>query len=206
MLMDEVQLERVARAAIKVLYDGLNTEIGVQNNTWADSDAWWDDSTFWTSIGQADREITVETISNGNFYVGHNPSLIDAPIDRYPNVAAMAYQGDVIPSTDDHQDQYALNLAIEIMCKAECTAERPDQEADRIAAELVNARVHRTLAAAKKVLQADRNFKGLVPKTANTPNEIVTNVFVRHEEKGRGPRWFWQGARLDFRIQQWVTL
>lgn len=200
----EVQLERIARAAIKILYDGLNTEIAAQNSTWGATANWWDDASFWTSIGQETRSITVETIQADNFYVGHVPSLIDAPIDRYPNVCALAYSGDIIPSTDDWSEQYAVMLAVEIMVKAECDATKPDQAADRLAAELVNARTHRTLAAVKKVLEADRNFKQLVPRVSNTPNEVVTNVFVRREERGHGPRWFWQGARLDFRIQQWV--
>jgi hypothetical protein len=206
-IVTEVQLERVARAAIKILYDGLNTEIAAQNTAFDATANWWDEGTFWASIGQDARMITVETIADGNFYVGHVPSLIDAPLDRYPNVAAMAYNAAPMPSTDDHMDQFQLSLAVEIMCRGESTSDKPDQQADRIAAELVNARTQRTMNAVRNVLaaSANRNLKGLVPKPGNTPTQTVTNVFVRHEEKGRGPRWLWQGARLEYHILTWVA-
>jgi hypothetical protein len=207
--MSEIQLERLTRAAVLLLADeesGINVEIANQNMSWGGMGE-LDDPQFWASLGQTDPQAQVETIELANFYPGHVPSLIDAPIDKYPNIAVLTYRADSLPSTDDWAEQFTVNLAIEVMCKAEGGASRPAQEEDARAAELVNMRTNRTLAAAHKVMMssAARNFMSLVPKIGNTPNVLITDVFVRHEEKGRGPRWFWQGARLDYRIQQWVN-
>ncbi len=207
--MSEIQLERLTRAAILLLADsssGINSEISNQNTAWGGGGD-LDDPQFWTALNQTDPEAQVEEIELENFYPGHVPSLIDAPIDKYPNLAVLTYRADAIPSADDWSEQYMVNLAVEVMCKAEGASDKPVQEADARAAELVNMRTNRTLAAAHKVLMSDgaRNFMSLVPKVGNAPNVIITDVFVRHEEKGRGPRWFWQGARLDYRIQQWVN-
>jgi len=207
--MTEIQLERLTRAAVLLLADnttGINVEIDDQNTSWGGGGE-LDDPQFWTALGLTDPEAQVEHIEQGNFYPGHVPSLMDAPIDKYPNLAVMANRADALPSTDDWAEQYAVGLAVEIMCRAECSSDRPSQDEDARAAELVNMRINRTVVAAHKVMMSDaaRSFMSLVPKIGNTPNVITTDVFVAHQEKGRGPRWFWQGARLDYRIVQWLN-
>src|SRR5574341_570863 len=201
----DLELLALERAAILLLANGtsgVNSVITARTATWAS-----EDSTFYTAIGRPNPNITVESIAAGNFYPGHIPSLIEAPLDRYPNIAAIASRGDNIPSTDDWAEQYAIGLAIEIMCKAVSTSDTPDQEADALAAEIVNARIKRTVEAALAVFKTDngRNFNKVVPTVGNTPNVITTDVVVRSETNGRGPRWLWAGARIDFRVQQWVN-
>lgn len=205
--MSEVQLERLTRAALLLLFENLNTEIDAQNTAWAGGGE-LDDPAFWVALNRTNPVIQAEHIADENFYPGHVPSLIDAPVEKYPNISVMAYQADPLAAQDDWADQFSVKVAVEIMVKAiSTTDDRSDPDADAAAAEAVNMRCHRTLAAVKAVMQAPegRNFRGLVPKVGNTPAMLVTNVFVRHEEKGRGLRWFWQGARLDFTVQQWVN-
>ena len=122
MRFDEVLLERLARAALLVLYDGINTAIDAENTAFSGSDP-TDDSAFWVAIGRTDPGAEAEHIASDNFYVGHVPSLIDAPVDRYPNIATMAYQADPRVSQDDWADQYMVHLAVEIMVRALCDSD-----------------------------------------------------------------------------------
>src|SRR5574337_189383 len=181
---DEVQLERLMRAATLLLYNNLNNEISTQNTNWGSGSGDLDDTQFWTALGRSNPGISAEQIEAGNFYPGHVPSLIDAPIDKYPNVSVMAYQADALPNADDWSEQYMAHLAVEIMCKALCDSDKPDQDADALAAQAVNMRTHRTLAAVHAVFMSDdaRTFMKVVPRAQNAPNQVITNVFVRREE------------------------
>lgn len=202
----EIALERLERAVLLLLFQNLNTQIAAQNTSYAGAGD-LDDPAFWAALGRTNPTIQAEPIANANFYPGHVPSLIDAPIDRYPNVAVMAFRADVVPSDDDWAESYLTQVAVEIMCKFVSTADSPDQTADALAAEAVNSRIKRTAAAVHSCIKSDdaRHLFKTVPRIGETPNIITTDVFVRKEEKGRGPRWFWQGARMDYRVRQWVN-
>lgn len=191
-LMSQVELERIARAAMKRLYDGLNTEITAQASAWSTEDA-----AFAAATGRTPTTITLEPVSSENFYVGHRPSLIDAPIEKYPNCAVMAFTADPVQSTDDWQEQFTIRLAVEVMVKA------TEDEGE----EMVNSRILRTANAVQKVFKssAGRNLGGIIPKMSTTPTITIGDVFAGKQERGHGPRFVWQGARLEYRIQQWVT-
>lgn len=201
-ITDQIEFERIQRGALRFLLAYLNDQVISDAANWAEEDA-----DFEAFTGRALPTIEVEEIEARNFYPGIQPSLLDAPIERYPNVSAFAWRADAQATNSDHQDRYLVNLAIEIMVKAVGTDDRLDVDENVNACILVGSRLDRTIAAAHKVLMSDdaRSLGKIVPRIGNQPNIIKTDVFVRRQEKGHGPRWFWQGARLDYRIDQWVT-
>ena len=180
--------ENIGRQAIKVLYDNLNTRISSLSAGWIAEDA-----TYFGSIGRSAPGYTVESITAENFYPGIVPSLITAPIENYPNCAAYAYLATPQVSRDDIGDFYTVRLRVEIMVKSE------DSELE------VNSRISRSLQAANAVMMENRTLNGLVPKFG-FPRETKGDVFVRREDKSRGPRWFWQGGSLEYEVDKYVTM
>lgn len=179
--------EDIGRQTIKILYDNLNNKITSLSSGWATADA-----AYFTSIGRTNPGITVETIDSSNFYPGVVPSLINAPIENYPNVAAFAYLANPQISRDDNADFLTVALRIEVMVKS-------------VNSELeVNSRLSRTLQAAQRVMMDNRTLNGLVLKIG-VPRETKGDVFVRREEKSRGDRWFWQGGALEFTVDKFVN-
>lgn len=186
---NRVELEEIYRQVILVLYDGLNNEIDELQAEWTARD-----QQFWALMDR-EREIEVEHIESNNFYPGHTPSLINAPVERYPNCSAYTFQARPQGSGDDQGEMYDVRLAVEVMCKSSLD----EQE--------VNSRVHRTVDAAQSVLRREgpRKLGGYVSGLADSsPIITVGDVFVRREEKSRGPRWFWQGGRLEYRLDRFV--
>lgn len=185
-----IELEQIGRQAITVLYASINGEIDSQASFWTTRDA-----AFWPSIGQTDPSVQVEHIPTENFYVGHVPSLINAPVAKYPNCAAYGLSATPTPSTDDEGEIYDIKLAVEVMCKSH----KDEQE--------VNSRCQRTVEAAHSVLAADapRRFGGYATAPAyQTPTVTIGDVFIRREERSRGDRWFWQGGRLEYRLERFI--
>lgn len=186
---DRIELEEIGRQVLLVLFKDLNNEIEELQAEWVARD-----QEFWAHLG-TERSITVEAVPDENFYVGHVPSLINAPIAKYPNCAVYGFQASPRVSEDDHGEFYEVRIAVEVMCKSE----RDEQE--------VNSRVQRTVDAAHSTLSKEgaRELGGYVAGLmGGTPNITVGEVFVRREEKSRGDRWFWQGGRLEYRLDRFI--
>jgi hypothetical protein len=105
-------------------------------------------------------------------------------------------------------EKATTRLWIEVMVKSIGSDAFTDAE-DAAAAEAVNNRLMRTAQAVHTTMKAGpaRTLNGAVPKIGQILPTITNgDVFVRRQEKGRGPRWFWQGARLEYVIEQWVSV
>lgn len=192
-----IGLERVSRAAYLALFASLNAEIAVQTSTWAPLDE---------EVGQIKGVVTapiyLEQIDSGNFHQGHRPSLIEAPIEEYPNVSVMAYQGNPSDDQSDQFDNYIANLFVEIMVKAQAPDILEDRQAYHRAEEEVNARAQRTAEAAHNVLARDRTLGGAVSDLETPPSVALTDVFTRRQERVRGPVFLWQGARIELEFEK----
>ncbi len=197
-----LSLELVQRNALVVLFDGLNDMITAMNATWSA-----EDDALMAALGRGNADWTVEQIANENFYPGTIPSLINAPIGKYPNVCAVCYTGNPPDSTDDQGELYTHALAIEIMVKSG-TFDPPggsdltlglDQEQE------VNSRIHKTLDAAHLTLLANKTLNNTIPAL---PPPVVTvgDLFVRRESNGQGARWYWQGGSLIYNLSKYVDL
>jgi len=186
-LTSRLSLEAIQREAIKILYANLNDKISEMETTWQS-----EDYDLLTGLDRESIEWTVEEISAENFYPGIVTSLINAPLDKYPNCSAICYTASPTFSSDDTADGYFCRLNIEIMVKS---------EKDEVE---VNTRMHKTLDCAHLVLLENRDLNNLVSHITG-PKVSIGDVFVRTEGRGQGPRWFWQGGVLEYDVYKYVN-
>lgn len=189
----ELGLERIQRAALLLMVQNLSTAIAAQNTVWSARDA-----TFYSAMGRANPGITVENIAPDNMYPGTIPSLIDAPIENYPNLCSLAYIGTPQPSNDDWGEMYSVSLIIEVMVKSIKSEEE------------VNARIQRTLEAVNSVLKSNDNRRlpegndgeNLVTQISRVPLKTIGEVFVKHQGTDPNARWYHQGGSLTYQVDK----
>ena len=202
MEFNDIALEQMSRATVEILYDNLNTQIDNQNSIWIARD-----NEFFTHVNRTNLNIAAEHVDPSNLFYGHIPSLIDAPIERYPNVSVMTFNVIPVAGEDDSMEEYALRMAIEIMVKSDAAATDKYSEIDDDTALIVNSRLLRTVSAVRECLadRSNRNLNNTVPKFGNTPIMNIGDVWAAKVDRGHQARFFWQGARLEYRINQWVA-
>lgn len=196
-----LSMELVQRQALMVLFDGLNNMISSMNATWqAEDDA------LMSHLGRGDATWTVEQIANENFYPGTIPSLINAPIGKYPNVCVVCYTANPPDSSDDQGELYTHVLAVEIMVKSGTfDADGNDLTQGLFQEQQVNSRIHKTLDAAHLTLLANKHLNNTVPDLP-APSVTVGDLFIRREANGQGARWYWQGGSLIYNLSKYVDL
>lgn len=177
-------MERIAREAMIVLLETLNDEIPNQDALWAPLD-----QDLATLRGIAYVPIVLEPVADDNFYVGHRPSLIDAPVDKYPNVSVMADRAGQAPFDEvDQMDAYSIRMWVEVMVKSA----RDEEE--------VNARIQRMADAVNICMMSNPTLRGVVNGFDGPPDVQFTEVFPRKERTSYGPEWMWQGARVEYAV------
>ena len=183
-------LEHIQRAAFYQIWDRLNWAIGVQEAAWAESDR-----ALAEHMGIPHQAVEIERIAKDdpiNFYEGHRPSLIKAPVEQYPNVSVWTVRGTANPESaaSDHTNVWNILLFVEVMCKS-LTDEGT-----------VNKRIVRTAEAVNTVMQQDPTLGGVATgfTTDVTPN--LSDVFTRRENTSYGSVWHWQGARLEYVVRK----
>lgn len=186
-----IGLELVEREACLILFNELNDELDSQQAIWADRD-----TEFAQTTGLEPSYVNLEHIDPENFYYGHQPSLIEASVDKYPNVCTMAQQAGPAATNDiiDQTENFLVNLDIESFVKSEDSASE------------VNRRMRRTVEAINQVLVRNENLNGLSLGYNNDPDIIITDAFKRDEQTSHGPVWFWQAARLRYNLTRHVRL
>ncbi len=195
-----LSMELVQRQALMVLFDGLNNMISSMNATWAA-----EDDALMSHLGRGDATWTVEQIANENFYPGTIPSLINAPIEKYPNVCVVCYTADPKHSSDDLGENYTHVMAVEIMVKSGTFDANENLTGGLFEEQQVNSRIHKTLDAAHLTLLANRHLNNTIPELP-APRVTVGDLFVRRQEKGQGDRWYWQGGSLIYDLDKYVDL
>ena len=193
-------MELVQRQALLVLFDGLNNMISSMNTTWlAEDDA------LMSHLGRGDATWTVERIANENFYPGTIPSLINAPIDKYPNVCVVCYTANPPQSSDDQGELYTHVMAVEIMVKSGTFDANENLSQGIFYEQEVNSRIHKTLDAAHLTLLNNKHLNNTIPDLP-APQVTVGDLFARREERGQGARWYWQGGSLIYNLSKYVDL
>lgn len=187
-------MERLAREVLKILSVELNDELASQQAAWATLDS---EMNQW--LGLENGPTTLEPVALDNFVLGHRPSFLEAPIDKYPNVAVMSYM--TRPGGDNTMDQYfglMTTIAIEVMCKAG-PYEREDPSGD--GEELVNRRIQRMVESVLRVLFRNRTLNGLVDELSTAPTVGISEVEERQDDpSGRGDFYFWQAGRIELTV------
>lgn len=182
-----IGLEQIQRAFLYQLMENVNGAIGEIENWMALSD-----EELANRRGVPFAPTLIERVDPQNFVEGHRPSLIDAPIDNYPNIAVWAVRGAPSPESEslDQLSVYSDTIFVEILVKS--------QESE----EEVNRRIQRTVEAVNIAIAQDRSLGGLVTGLDGDPVVDLSDVFTRKERTSYGPHWFWQGARLEYAVRK----
>lgn len=182
-------LEIIEREAIKILYEELNDELIAVQDEWEDRDIEINQLT-----GEDPITVELELIEESNFYYGHRPSLLEAPVDNYPNICAISDSSDASETELDQFNNYEVSLAIEIMCKSLYNESE------------VNRRTSRTAEAVNRVLMRNNTLNGECEGFDFDPSLVLTNVFIRSDHPQGDKDWYWMGARIDYLITRHAQL
>lgn len=181
-----IGLGRLAREGYLVLLETLNESLEQQAELWTPLD---EELAQIRDISYVPFEL--EPVLQENFYLGHNPSLIEAPIEKYPNVAVDADRAGSALSDDlDQAQMYGVNLYIEFMAKSEKSEEE------------VSSRAARMLDAINICMMSNRTLRGSTHELGATPNGQLSDVFVRKGQTSYGKQWFWRGGRLEYEVNK----
>ena len=184
-------LEQAQRAAYLVLFDHLNDAIGFVETNWSQSDQ---QTALHTGFPYV--PLLIERIENQNFYEGHRPSLIQAPVEKYPNISVWGVNSN--PSEEsaisDHVDIWENMIWIEVMTKS--------LESE----EAVNKRTIRTAEAIHLVMTNNPTLGGVASGLTDDVSFAMSEVFLRRENTSYGTNWFWQGARLEYVVRKDAVL
>jgi hypothetical protein len=183
-------LEEIQRAAVLLLFDKLNDALAERAAQMIASD-----QAFYTHLGRIYEPIEIEPILAENFYEGHRPSLIQAPIEKYPNISAWTTRTSMNAesASSDHTTIYNDLLYIEAMVKS-------DDE------DTVNKRLARTVEAINNVISRNPTLGNVVTGISDERTVNMSDVFARRERTNYGPVWYWQGARLEYVVRKDAVL
>jgi hypothetical protein len=192
-------LEALQTAALVLMHDQINDAI-------ADAEAAGQarDAALGERLGIEMPEIELERVDltphgsspTGNIYFGHRPSLINADINGYPNIAIIADRFDPLGGGIDQGYDLLDRLRIEIMVKG--LGENGE--------ELVNRRIQRTMDAVNAVVQSNPTLGGTVQGLEEQSRGFIGNVFPRKAETSYGTVWYWQGAQLNYAVRKTSVL
>lgn len=182
-----IGLEQIQRQAFYALFEGLNDAIDQVAAAMAESD-----QEFATRTGRTYSETTIAHVADSEFYEGHRPSLINSPVENYPNCSVWAMSAQQSDQSEymDHTDIFINELFVEVMVNA-----MPTEGEDT-----VNKRCIRTAEAAHFCLMNDQTLGGIVTAFTDMPTVNLSEVFKKKDSTGYGEDWYWQAARLDYVI------
>lgn len=196
LLGKEVGTERIAHETLLLLINNLNAALLVEDAKW---------NTLDQSLAQALEIDWVPCVSNPvlkpNYYKGHHPSLIEASVLDYPNIAVMADQA--MPSSDQGEgyEGFQVRLWIEAMViDGPYDAQLKGYERD--GEDLCNRKSQRMMEATHNVLVSNRNLSGIVEEITDPPRAFVTDCLVRSESTSYGSDYFWQMIRLEYVVRK----
>lgn len=195
-----IGFETVTRAMRLVMAQGLNAEIDRQSDKWRAADLELQALGFDPGVGQ----VTVEHVDPSHLHEGPHQSFLKAPPEAFPNVSVMAYL--VVPTSTsgfgDQLDSSQLTLSVESMVKAGPVGDGLDTAFETI----VHRRIQRMTEAVNAVMRRNPGLLGAVaPIQEPARGGIGQQSWVRREEKGSGPRFMWQGSRLEYTAQRAST-
>jgi hypothetical protein len=179
-----IGLGQLKREAFLVLLQTLGEAIEQQNEYWIPFD-----EELAVLRGIDYQPLDIELVLPENFYLGHNPSLIEAPVEKYPNVAVDADRaGSALADDLDQAQMYGVSMYIEFMVKSNVSEEE------------VSARADRMLDAINICMMSNRTLRGSTHELGDTPTVQLSDVFVRKGDTSYGKRWFWRGGRMEYEV------
>jgi hypothetical protein len=197
LLAEELGMERFAREVLVLLAANLDTELDTQDAKWNTLD-----EELAIALGKEYIACASDKVLGENYVMGHKPSLIEAPIEKYPNIAVMSYES--FPSSDQG-DQYfgvTTSLFVETMVIDGPYKEGLPGQFSEFGEDLVNRKVQRMTEAINAIVAANRTLGGVAFEIGTPPRVRISDCFRRKENTGSGADYYWQMARLEYTINK----
>lgn len=189
-MLTRVRIEEVALSLMEALQENLPSTLSAVNSDAAGRDARW--AALSTDVALAPSVSIAEPVL---WLPGHNPSILDRPLEDFPNIVVMAYDhrsaGD---DASDHTEPSVYTAYAEVFCA--------------VADETVSNRMAwRYAEALHAAMVMDETLGGLVIPIDATPAVMVSNAAGRRVSPTVDDVVWIQGARVEygFRIENpWI--
>lgn len=190
--------EEITRACRMVMLDQLNDEIQVQAERWKAADLAAYEMGLDPGVGQID----IPEIPVGNFYAGPVRSIIDAPLENFPNISMMAFATVPSGSQFDQFDSSDVTMFIETLVTSGPVAEGLEVAHETI----VHRRIQRMTAAVAVVVARNQTLLGTAHNLRTPPRGGIGNSsWLKRQDRGAGDRYVLHGSRLQYTLQRHHT-
>lgn len=198
LLEEGIGFEPLERACLMVMLGQLNDEIDVQSERWKPADLALQQVGAGSGVGQVD----IPHIEPGNFHEGPHRSLIEAPIECFPNISMAAYATVPALTQFDQFDSSTTTLFIETMAIAGPVAEGTETMFETI----VHRRIQRMTEAVSIVMLRNKTLLGTAHEMTTPPRGGIGNQsWLRPKNKGAGEKYIWHGSRLQYTLTRHHT-
>ena len=198
-----IGFEPLGRAARLVLFEELNDQIDVESERWHRADLALAELGLDPGIGQ----IEVEHVAPENLHEGPHRSLMDAPPESFPNVSVAGYAVVASPEQFDRLDSNRLTLFVESWATSG-PIERDASAIDVLPFEtILHRRIQRMTEAVAAVIRGSVDLLGTVNPIELPPRGgILNQSWLKSTAQGTGPRYLWQGSRLQYTLERNAAL
>jgi hypothetical protein len=163
----------------------------------------WDqrDKEYYEITGFEFNRILIPQVEKNNFFTGIKPSLMEASLDRWPNITTTCHDFKPASFQPDQFDVVEATLFIDILCKSEPIKQENlhDEEGIKLEEEL-DSKLQRLSDAVHMSIKKNASLGGvLTGEISNPPVAKTSEPFVRNEPS---PVCILQGRLLEYKVQK----
>jgi exopolysaccharide biosynthesis predicted pyruvyltransferase EpsI len=167
------------------------------------------DKEFCEKLGLSYKKLNIPTVPKENIYAGiEDISLIEAPLERWPNILIYARNGSSYQFQEDQFDTTSINLCIDIMCsEGPIKYEEIHNKEGLEAMELLDSKLQRLSDSVYMCIQKDKTLSGSVGQFEKPPKVVTSLPWPRKEPSNSTGEiaYIFQGKQFEFATQK-ITL
>lgn len=194
--------EMVQRAAILQIKTNIDAQMEVQENLWEQRDR-----EYAQLMERAYVKTPLAPIEADNFYTGQRPSLVEAPLERWPNVTARCEEAQAFGQQADQYDTFSMSLFVEVLCAVGPGPDPNDPvNDDHDLEDQIDRQSHRLTAAVHCAIRLDPSLGGMIHPIQNPPTITPSLLWTRKgdEAPGSGDYYYFQGKQLKYTVTSYA--
>lgn len=187
--------EQIVRAAIAQIQSNLEQATAQVQEVW---DA--RDQDFAEQFDRPYRQTIIPQVTLKNYYTGQKPSLVEAPLDRWPSITVYCGNHSPAPAQPDEFGVTSIPLFIEVLCETGPIAEADLHDTEGIEAEDKVFRIAERLASAVHIsVTSDPTLGGVLTGPIQGPPTVISAPpYARKASKGAGDNHIFTGRQLQY--------
>lgn len=150
------------------------------------------------------NKIKLPEVEKENFYTGLKPSLVEAPLFKWPSITVFCHNSKPSSFQADQYDTNDLSMGIWILCKIGPIKEENIHEDEGIKAEEELDSITQRLSDAVHIcIKKDPCLGGVIAGNIEKPPVIDQEMpWSRKKEKGTGNIYIFQGKQMMYTVQK----